>query len=114
MCDTHQAPALGRNNCERSEFKGIGRGPVTQWIILFIAVHCPELAESEGLKLSNPSTKMNSVVVFTCRSGMRLIGSDETTCLPSGHWSHDVPSCESKNTSKLLFFERKKTSSHFV
>ncbi|RWS13910.1 Sushi: von Willebrand factor type A: EGF and pentraxin domain-containing protein 1-like protein, partial [Dinothrombium tinctorium] len=49
--------------------------------------------ESDGLILSNPSTKMNTKVMFACRQGMRLNGSEESVCLPSGNWSNPQPNC---------------------
>lgn len=50
----------------------------------------------------NPSTKMNAKVKFTCRSGMRINGSDNALCLPSGSWSSETPNCLSM---KYINFE---------
>lgn len=65
------------------------------------AVHCAELLPAEGLTISDGSTKMNTRVMFTCREGMRLNGSSEAVCLPSGNWSYSRPSCYSKKREKL-------------
>ncbi len=49
----------------------------------------------------NPSTKMNTKVTFNCRSGMRINGSDEAVCLPSGNWSSETPNCLSMNCNSF-------------
>ncbi|KAI1289812.1 Protein lev-9 [Halotydeus destructor] len=63
--------------------------------IVVKAVHCPSLPEADGLSRSDTSgTKMNSKVTFKCKDGMRLNGSPEVVCLPSGSWSSPMPSCQ--------------------
>lgn len=60
----------------------------------FAAVHCPDIPVTSGLHVSNPSTKLDTKVVFSCRDGQTLIGSDEATCLPSSNWSSEAPTCQ--------------------
>ncbi|GIX99185.1 sushi, von Willebrand factor type A, EGF and pentraxin domain-containing protein 1 [Caerostris darwini] len=61
--------------------------------ILVAAVHCPSFPHAPGLHVSNPSTKLDTKVVFSCHDGQTLIGREEATCLPSGNWSADPPLC---------------------
>ncbi|XP_023218660.1 sushi, von Willebrand factor type A, EGF and pentraxin domain-containing protein 1-like isoform X2 [Centruroides sculpturatus] len=61
--------------------------------IVVSAVHCPPLTEVPGLHISNPSTKMETKVIFSCKNGQSLIGSEQATCLPSGNWSAPPPTC---------------------
>ncbi|XP_055934154.1 sushi, von Willebrand factor type A, EGF and pentraxin domain-containing protein 1-like isoform X3 [Argiope bruennichi] len=61
--------------------------------IVVAAVHCPEFRITPGLHVSNPSTKLDTKVVFSCKDGQTLIGEEEATCLPSGNWSAEAPIC---------------------
>ncbi|GBM84424.1 Locomotion-related protein Hikaru genki [Araneus ventricosus] len=61
--------------------------------IVVAAVHCPDFRITQGLHVSNPSTKLDTKVVFSCKDGQTLIGDEEATCLPSGNWSADAPIC---------------------
>ncbi|KAG8200512.1 hypothetical protein JTE90_000589 [Oedothorax gibbosus] len=62
--------------------------------IVVAAVHCPTIKVTPGLHVSNPSTKLDTKVVFSCRDGQTLIGDEEATCMPSGNWSRDAPTCQ--------------------
>ncbi|XP_054709581.1 sushi, von Willebrand factor type A, EGF and pentraxin domain-containing protein 1-like [Uloborus diversus] len=62
--------------------------------IIVAAVHCPKIPATPGLHVSNPSTKLDTKVVFSCRDGQTLIGSDQATCLPSSNWSSEPPACQ--------------------
>lgn len=64
--------------------------------IFSTAVHCPQIPSSPGLHVSNPSTKMDTKVVFSCRGGQTLLGAEEATCFPSGNWSEEAPTCRGK------------------
>ena len=59
----------------------------------YLAVHCPVISGTNGLLMSNSDNKMNTKVVFSCENGMKLNGTDELICLPSGHWSSPIPNC---------------------
>ncbi|CAH1957213.1 unnamed protein product [Acanthoscelides obtectus] len=59
------------------------------------AVHCPVVPQRRGLTVNTQSTKMNTVLKFSCINGNSLIGASEVTCLPSGNWSSPFPVCES-------------------
>ncbi|GFT60912.1 sushi, von Willebrand factor type A, EGF and pentraxin domain-containing protein 1, partial [Nephila pilipes] len=61
--------------------------------IVVADVDCPKFPIIPGLNVSNPSTKLDTKVVFSCRDGQTLIGSEEATCLPSGKWSAEAPIC---------------------
>ena len=52
--------------------------------------------ESSGLRVTNTNNKMNTKVTFSCENGMKLNGTDEVICLPSGQWSSEIPNCISK------------------
>ncbi|XP_076316032.1 locomotion-related protein Hikaru genki-like [Tachypleus tridentatus] len=62
--------------------------------IIVSAVHCPPINETPGLHINNHSNKMDTKVVFSCRDGQTLVGSEQALCLPSGHWSTDIPYCK--------------------
>ncbi|XP_019857191.1 PREDICTED: uncharacterized protein LOC100638611 isoform X14 [Amphimedon queenslandica] len=66
-------------------------------------VHCSELiVDSEELTVSYNSTSYNSTATYSCESGFNLAGVAERTCLSSGNWSGDPPSCEIVNCSELI------------
>ncbi|XP_035229458.1 sushi, von Willebrand factor type A, EGF and pentraxin domain-containing protein 1-like isoform X2 [Stegodyphus dumicola] len=80
--------------------------------IVVAAVHCPQIPPTAGLQVSNPSTKLDTKVVFSCREGQTLLGSEQATCLPSGNWSAEPPLCQvtecpdlTNDTSELLIAE---------
>lgn len=69
--------------------------------IVVAAVHCPSIPPTPGLHVSNHNTKMDTKVVFSCREGQTLVGSQQTSCLPSGNWSADIPICQVTECSDL-------------
>ncbi|XP_058446633.1 sushi, von Willebrand factor type A, EGF and pentraxin domain-containing protein 1 isoform X1 [Malaya genurostris] len=58
-------------------------------------VHCNEIQVRRGLSASTTETMMGTRVLFSCTNGNALIGTPESTCLPSGNWSAPLPVCES-------------------
>ena len=40
------------------------------------------------------NTTFGNVVAYSCDLGFRLIGSSSLTCLASGNWSGDAPTCQ--------------------
>ena len=52
------------------------------------------MVDSEELSVSYNSTSYNSTAIYSCENGYNLVGVAERTCLSSGNWSGDPPSCE--------------------
>ena len=50
---------------------------------------------NEGLSVSYSSnTLYNSTATYSCEDGYSLVGVPVRTCLSSGNWSGDTPSCQ--------------------
>ena len=47
-----------------------------------------------SVSYSSNSRSYNSTVTYSCENGYNLVGVAERTCLSSGNWSGDTPSCE--------------------
>ncbi|XP_039255604.2 P-selectin-like [Styela clava] len=56
-------------------------------------VICDDLSLEEGTVSCPDGTGYAAVCKFECSFPLKLYGSDETTCLASGEWSHGVPEC---------------------
>lgn len=67
-----------------------------------IAVHCPTINVTNNLRIvEDNGDRMNSKVLFACSESTTIIGESSITCLPSGRWSDNVPTCN----GKIEFFE---------
>ena len=67
-------------------------------LILFLlaAVECPILEPPKDGNVLFTSVRFGTVATYTCHPGFTLIGNEERTCLESGLWSGNEPSCRSK------------------
>ena len=52
--------------------------------------------------MSLSDTTYNSVATYFCDSGYDLIGNDTRTCLETGNWSNEKPTCTSKLDSQTV------------
>ena len=64
--------------------------------ILELVVDCGQPEEIVFGSVDTISTTVNSVAVYTCENGYRLVGASVRTCLSSGVWSATPPICASK------------------
>ena len=62
-------------------------------IITHTDVDCGDLTDPENGAVSVSGTTYNSVATYSCDTGYVLMGDDMTTCLDTGLWSGDQPTC---------------------
>ena len=48
------------------------------------------------------SYEMGSKVLFTCPEGLKLVGSNQMVCLPTGDWDIDPPSCLKPDCGSII------------
>ena len=66
------------------------------YVYLFVVVSCGDPGiPSNGTRTGSTFTFANEVN-YTCVNGFKLIGDIRRNCLPSGNWSGDLPTCQSK------------------
>lgn len=56
-------------------------------------VKCPALPENPHLVGSTQNRTYGTRVVFSCRTGFKLLGPPYLNCLKTGNWSDVIPSC---------------------
>ena len=59
-------------------------------------IDCGSLDDPTNGEVSVSGTTLNSVATYSCNTGYTLTGDDMRTCLESGLWSGNVPSCIGK------------------
>ena len=65
-------------------------------IIKVRSVECPVIVPLvAGLLINTSSTRMGTIVAFSCKEGYQLQGPKEIQCLPTGSWSDKTPTCTS-------------------
>ena len=65
-------------------------------VYLFVVVSCGDPGfPANGTRIGSTFTFANKVN-YTCDDGFKLIGDIRNICLPSGNWSGDLPTCQSK------------------
>ncbi len=58
--------------------------------------NCQPQEPNEYIMSKMSGTKENDVVLFACEKGHMLLGSSHVTCLSTGEWSSEWPSCGRK------------------
>ncbi|XP_062511306.1 mucin-like protein [Corticium candelabrum] len=56
-------------------------------------IHCSHLSLPTNGHMSSNETQCNTTTLFSCNECYYLSGVSSLTCLPSGHWDFEVPSC---------------------
>ena len=65
-------------------------------VYLFVVVSCGDPGiPANGTRIGSTFT-FDGTVNYTCDDGFTLIGDIRRNCLPSGNWSGDLPTCQSK------------------
>ena len=59
-------------------------------------IDCGPLGHPDNGRMSLSGTTYNSVATYSCDSGYGLIGNNTRTCLGTGNWSGEEPTCISK------------------
>ena len=62
------------------------------------AITCPDLEDPQYGTVETTDNRVGDVANYECNFGFRLVGSSQLTCLVSGEWSDEVPTCERKLT----------------
>jgi CUB/sushi domain-containing protein len=57
------------------------------------AIMCPTLLDPLNGSVFWTDLSVNSVAIYTCKSGFELIGSKVRSCLSDGVWSKEIPVC---------------------
>lgn len=57
---------------------------------------CEPLEDPENGEVSVTTRTIDSVANYTCNPGYALVGNDMRTCLETGIWSGEEPTCTSK------------------
>ena len=57
---------------------------------------CPTLDDPANGMVSVTGTETGDTATYTCNAGYELIGSMTLTCLSSGSWSDEPPTCRRK------------------
>ena len=72
-----------------------------------VVVSCSRPSAPANGRVSTGSFNYNDVLVFTCNSGYRLVGSASATCLANGMPDNSAPVCQSKyKANDLLWITR--------
>ena len=64
--------------------------------VLSAAVECPVLTDPLNGSVFFTTTTFNSVATYECDDGFILSGSEQRTCLETGQWSGEDPTCVRK------------------
>ena len=64
-------------------------------VFLYLTVTCPELIVPYygNVSVSDEFLGVGDNATFTCAEGYSLVGNEMLTCLPSGQWDSEEPSC---------------------
>ncbi|XP_029668396.1 sushi, von Willebrand factor type A, EGF and pentraxin domain-containing protein 1 [Formica exsecta] len=60
----------------------------------FVDCGAPAQIEFGTVVLTNGTTTVSSLAVYTCQEDYWLVGEGKQECTKEGKWSHDTPSCE--------------------
>lgn len=63
---------------------------------------CPALTNPANGVVSFAGTTFRSVATYTCNDGYVISGNEQRTCLETGEWSGQIPTCVSKS---WVFFQ---------
>ena len=59
----------------------------------YTAIDCGELQAPMNGQVTLTGTVFNSLAVYSCNPGFTLVGSAARTCMASGQWSGEAPTC---------------------
>ena len=103
------------HNCSESKFDNSIHSLILikLWIFL-IAIDCGSLGDPENGMVSVSTTTYNSVATYSCNTGYTRTGNVSRTCLDTGLWSGNEPTCSGKPTIKALQGNFLKSHTHWA
>ena len=72
---------------------------ITQYQLPILATgkeRCPQQHPNQYIIHQQSGELEEDIVLFTCEKGYVLVGASHVTCLSTGQWSNEWPSCERK------------------